>query len=137
MNHIHTCKVDEAASGKVAQMVVHLCRALIILAHGVRQASVGVGADVAVGDVSQALQVGPHLRSPQRTVQPNGERLAVLHASVKRLRGLTREGAAASVGDGSGDDEREAGAEFGLGVELIDGVQGSLGIQGVKNSLHH
>ena len=125
--------VDHAVGRKPADELGHLFGRLIVSAKRVRQASVGVAMDVAVGDAGELLQEGSHLRSTQRAVDPNGERTRVLDGDVKRLDRLTRQGSAALVDDGDGEDERKPDAL--LFRHVVDCAKRGLRIERVENRL--
>jgi hypothetical protein len=104
------------------------------VAHRVGQAGVGVAADVGVaGDLRQLLNVGPHQRGAQRAVQADGQRPGMAHAVPEGAHRLAGEDAAGGVGDGAGDDHRQAFA--GLLHQLVDGEDRGLGIERVEDRL--
>mmetsp|Transcript_22181 Transcript_22181/g.87376 ORF Transcript_22181/g.87376 Transcript_22181/m.87376 type:complete len:833 (-) Transcript_22181:42-2540(-) len=133
-HHVHQACLDELAedgSGHVGRLVV--------LAEGVGETRVGVAEHVAVRNGRHLLDERPHLRGTQCAVQSNAEGLGVGDAGVECLGRLAGEGAAAGVGDGAGDEEGEVLAALlvlGLLLELVDGVEGSLGVERVEDGLH-
>ena len=96
-----SCKVDEAASSEVTQVVEHILRRLVIASHGVGQTCVRVGTDEALGDVGQGFDVGSHGHRAQCTVEPDTQRLGVSHGDVESFGGLTGQSSAGGIGDGT------------------------------------
>lgn len=76
------------------------------MSHRVWEASVWIARDVCVGDAREFLDVGAHLRGTKGTIEADGKWTGVDEGDVEGLKGLTREGAAGIVGDGTGDHER-------------------------------
>ena len=124
-------KVHEPARSHLPQRGSGLLRLLVVGAHLVGQAGVGVAAHGAVrprGDVrDERGQVG----GAERAVEPEAERPGVLDGAVERFQCLAGEGAPAAVGDGHGDEQREGGC---LG-DAADGVEGGLGVEGIETGL--
>ena len=124
-------EVHEAVLRHLLQRGGGLLGLLVVGAHLVGQAGVGVAAHGAVrpcGDVrDERGQVG----GAERAVEAEGERPGVLDGAVERLQRLAGEGAPAAVGDGHGDEQREGGR---LG-DAADGVEGGLGVEGVEAGL--
>ena len=102
--------VDPPLGRKVSDKGRHLGSRLVIAAKRIRQAGVRVAADVAVGDIGELLDVGPHLGGPEGAVDTNGQGLGVAHGIPEGLHGLTREGAARGVGDRDRENDRPAHA---------------------------
>ncbi|MNC74167.1 hypothetical protein D3C75_1254760 [compost metagenome] len=87
-------QVEEAALGPFADMLRHLARVQVVLAEGIWQTGVGVGADMGLADAGQLLHVLAQLVRAQRTVEAEGDGFDVAKRMVEGFRGLAREGAA-------------------------------------------
>jgi hypothetical protein len=85
----------------------------------------------AFGDLAESLEVGSHVRRSQCAVKTNAERFAVRHGDVECLGGLAGQGAARSVGDRAGDDQRQT-LVTGAIVEFLDRKQSSPGNKGTR-----
>ena len=128
-----TDQVHEAAGGEVADVLLHLLGVLVVLAHFVGEAGVGVGVDVAFRDLAQSGQVGTHLLSTQGTVEADAERVGVGDAVVERFDGLAGERSARSVGDGAGDHHRQLPVK--LFADAVEGEEGGFCVEGVEDGL--
>ncbi|OIQ72029.1 hypothetical protein GALL_463520 [mine drainage metagenome] len=80
--------------GPLVQLVAGLVGLLVVLAEGVWQAGVRIGADQGVGDPRELGDVRAHQLGPQRAVQADRERLGVLDRVPEGLDRLARQGAA-------------------------------------------
>lgn len=81
--------VNEPTLGKVQNLWGHDLRALVVLAHSVRETSVRISRYVAASPVADTLQERSHLFSTQSAVQTNAKRLDVRDTGQKSLIGLT------------------------------------------------
>ncbi|KAF5290530.1 hypothetical protein FQR65_LT20636 [Abscondita terminalis] len=100
-----------------------------------RRAGIGVGADVTIGHVGQGFHMLAQIACAQGTVQTDGERLAVRHRGIEGFSSLPRQRAARGIGDGAGNHDRQACAT--LIKRFLDGKQGGLGVECVKDGFHH
>ena len=66
--------VDEAGRGEFADRRRHLLWPLVIVAEFVRQSGIGIDANQGVGDMGQFGNVGAHLRSAERAIEPDRHR---------------------------------------------------------------
>ena len=128
-----TMLTQPARSANSPRIAGHLLGRLVVLTEGVGQAGVGVGGDEAVGDPRQLGDVGTQLLGAERAVEPDRERLDVAHRVPERLGDLARQGAAAGVGDGAGDDDRPAAAV--LLEQRLEREDRGLGVEGVEDRL--
>jgi len=106
-----------------------LVRLLVVLAHGVGQAGVGICGDQGVGHPAQFGDERPHQIGPQRAVEADGERFRMSHAVPEGLRRLARQGAARAVGDGARNPDRQG--LHALVLEVLDGLDRRLAVQRV------
>ncbi len=65
--------VDQAICQPRFNLAGHIMRALVVFAHGVGQACVGIGRDPAFGDVGKFGDVGPHQLGTKRAIEPDRE----------------------------------------------------------------
>lgn len=79
--------IDQSFLGEEKVVASHVLRGVVVPAHCVRQACVGVHVDEALGHLRQPLEEGPHLRGPKCAVEAQAERLAMPHGHVKTLPG--------------------------------------------------
>ena len=108
--------VEYAFGGHIAHLRGHLPRRLVIFAHLVGKTCVGVAEHPAAGDERKFFDQRSEFLRAQRTVEPEGPKFAVLHAMVKRLYGLPREGPAAAVADRYGHGKRQVQPKFVKGI---------------------
>ena len=110
-----------------------LGRRLVVLAEGVRQAGVRVGAHPARREARELRHVGPHLARAERAVDPDAERPRVRDRHPEGVHRLARQRPAAAVRDRHREHHRQLDA---LLVEhLLDGHDGRLGVQRVEDRL--
>eukprot|EP00053_Salpingoeca_punica_P018065 m.175524 g.175524 ORF g.175524 m.175524 type:complete len:1311 (+) comp17350_c0_seq2:4566-8498(+) len=126
--------VEQAVARKVQQQIRGLARRLVVRAHGVGQAGVGVADGVGGRRAGNLLDVRAHVLGAKRAVEAETQRLCVRDAEGKGLRGLAAERAAAAVGDGAGDEDGHTQLRL-LLKELLHGEDGSLGVERVKDRL--
>mmetsp|Transcript_4876 Transcript_4876/g.16886 ORF Transcript_4876/g.16886 Transcript_4876/m.16886 type:complete len:474 (+) Transcript_4876:1973-3394(+) len=93
--------VEEPLLEERAHLRRHLVALLVVAAHGVRQTSVRVREDVAVGAAREVLDVRDHVGGAERAVEPDGERLGVRHRVPERLVRLARQCAARIIDNGA------------------------------------
>jgi hypothetical protein len=125
--------VDDARPWPTRAGVAGLVRLLVVLAHGVGQAGVGIGGDQGVGDAGHLGDVRAHQVGAQGAVEAHGERLAVLDRVPERLGRLARQGAARAVGDGAADPDRQL--LVALVAQVHDRLDRGLAVQGVGDGL--
>lgn len=129
--------VDEAEVGKLAHLLGEFVGPLVVAAHGVGQAGVGVGVHVADGrGGGERLHKGEHLRGAQGAVEANAHRLGMHDGDEEGLGRLAGEGAARVVHDGAGDDGRQPGQVRVLVPKLVNGEERRLGVERVEDGLH-
>ena len=126
--------VDETLLGEHAAFRRHLGTLLIVPAHGVGEACVGVAEHPAVGDAREVLDVGDHVLGAERAVEADGEGLGVRHGVPERLVRLAGQRAPGVVHDRAGDEDRDLLPP--LLEEEVDGEHRRLGVEGVEDGLH-
>ena len=113
----------------------HVLWGVIITTHGIGQASIGVHMDKALCCLGQSLNEGGHVLGSQGTVQTNTHGLGMANRGIESLSSLARKGSTRLVHKCPRNKHRNVQAtEF---EKLPNSIQGCLGIQGVKNGLHH
>ena len=125
--------VHQTRASELTQRVAHGGGGLVVLAESVRQTRVRMGADIRTRRSAQRLHIGTKLFGAQSTIQAHAQRFGVAHRLPERFAGLSRQGPAAGVGNGSGNHQRGPVAEFPL--QQVHGVDGGLGIQCVEYGL--
>ena len=108
-------------------------RALVIGAHFVGKAGIGIDADQRIGDVRDLIDRRPKLFRAKGAVEPEGKRLQVLHRVPEGLGRLAGEVASRKIGDRAGHHDWQFDAE--LVEHLLDGKARRLGIQRVEDGL--
>ena len=83
-----THDIDQTVLGEHGDLFGHESGAFIIFAEFIRQARIGIGADQRIGHARQFCQMRAHFRSPQRAVQPDGQRVRMAHGMPERGRRL-------------------------------------------------
>ena len=126
--------VHKATLNKWAHLLLHLLACLIVATHAVWQTSIWIRKHVAVAAVAQVLNIADHVTCAQSTVQANSKRLGVLDTVPERLVRLPAQGAPAVVHNGATHKHRETDSL--CRKILLNGVEGSLRIQGVKDRLN-
>ena len=91
----------------------------------------GITADVTGRDARQLREVRPHLARAERAVEADAERPGVLDRDVERVERLTRQRAAAAIGDRHRDHQRQPHAA--LVERLLDADQRGLGVERVED----
>ena len=122
--------VDEAVAHEALDLRGHLLGALVILAEGVRQAGIRVGADEGLRDGGDFGEMGAHRIGAERAVEADGEGGGMAHRVPEGLGRLAGERAAGQVGDRARDHDRQLDALFlehfargedrGLGVQRVE-----------------
>ena len=125
--------VHQAAAHVFAHILGKHLGCLVVAAHDVRQSGVGVGRDACLGHGGEPLEVGQQLPRPVGAVEPHGEQPRMGYRDAEGLDGLSREGAAAGVGQRARDHDGDFAAEP-LGQE-VDGVERRLGVERVEDRL--
>ena len=74
-------------------------RRLVVAAHDVRKAGVGVRRDARLGHGGQPFQIGEQLLGAVGAVEPDRKRPCMGYRSVEGLDGLSRKGASRCVGE--------------------------------------
>ena len=110
----------------------HRLGRVVIAAEFVGQAGIGMRADQRVGDAGQFGDIGAQLLGAQRAIEADGEGVGVAHRMPERFRRLARQRAARQIGDGAGNPDRQAHAQF---VErFLDGEDRGLGSSACRRS---
>ena len=125
--------VDQPLAGEAFDLRRHRLGTLVIFAHLVGQAGIGVGADQSVGNGRQLGQMRAHRIGAERAVQPDRQRPGVADGVPEGGRGLAGQGAARQVGDGAGNHDRQLDAFF---LEYLEaGEDRRLGVERVEDGL--
>ena len=123
--------VDDARLSPFADLLRHLVGVFVILAEGVGQAGVGIGADQRIGGPGDFLQMLAHGGGAERAIEADGERARMAHRMPERGRRLARQGAARAVGDRARDHDRQTATQ--LEERLLAGEDGGLGVERVED----
>ena len=107
---------------------------LVVTAHHVGKPCVRVRRDARSGHCRQPFEVGQQLLGPVGAIQSDRQQVRMRHRDGEGLDGLPREGAAAGVGERSGDHHGDRAAQ--PLAERVDGPEGRLGVERVENGLH-
>src|ERR1700686_1840543 len=91
--------IDQSLLGEFAHQRRGVASLLVVLAEGVGQAGVWIGADRDVGYAREVLDIRPQLLRPERAIQPDYGGLGVADRVPERLDRLARERSAGSVGN--------------------------------------
>ena len=125
--------VDDAISGKVADLRGHRLGTFIILAERVGQAGVRVGADERVRGSGDLRQMLSHGARAEGAIEADREGARMAHRMPEGGRGLAGKRAPRTIGDGARDHQRQAGATLG---ELLEaGEDRRFGVEGVEDGL--
>ena len=92
--------VDQSFGDVLLDLNSHLGGCLVVATEAIGEAGIGVARDVVGCARGKAFEVGLHLCGTERTVQSHREDIGMAHRGEERIEGLSREGAACSVGDG-------------------------------------
>ena len=123
--------VDETVPGEASDLGRHRLRAFVILAKGVREAGVRIGADECVCGEGDFLQVLTHRARSERAIEADRQGAGMAHRMPEGGRRLSGQGAPGTVGDRSGNHQRQTEASF--GEDLLAGEDGRLGVQRVED----
>ena len=127
-------QVQQTLPGEASQLGGHLGGGRLVAAELVRQAGVGVAGHGQRRQSGELLDPGPHLRRPERAVDPHADQPGgPLHGVPEGLDGLAGEGAAAAVGDRHRDHQGQAAAP--RLVIVVQGVEAGLQGEGVEDGL--
>ena len=126
--------VDQSAPQVLPDIFGEHFGRLVVAAHDVGKPGVGVRRDAGFGHRRQPFEVGQELPGPVGAVEADGEQFGVRHRGGERLDGLSREGAAAGVGERSRDHHGNPSPQ--LRAERVDGVEGRLGVERVEDGFH-
>ena len=108
----------------------HLGR-LVIAAHYIRKASIGMSRHSALAHCRQTLQIGQHLTRTVCTIQTHSQRLGVRHRGIERLDSLTRQRATTRIGQRARDHQRDLSAQ--LLTKLLNGIDRRFGIERIEH----
>ncbi len=125
--------VQEPLLGPLGDVLGHGLGGLVVLAELVGQPGVGVGADVGVRHPGQLLHVLAQLLGAQGAVEADADRVGMGEGVPERLGDLTREGAAAGIGNGARDHDGQVDAP--VLEERLDGEDRRLGVEGIEDGL--
>ena len=92
--------VQESCLGHLAQMVGRKLGQLVVFAHLVGQAGIGMNADIGRHEGRQPFDKRAQLRHTKRAVQSETQYRIVGYADVERLQRLSRQRATTAVVDG-------------------------------------
>ena len=123
--------IDQSGAGEFAEQFGHVVRAFVVIAEFIRQAGIRIGADESIGDAAKFLDMRAHFGGAERTVQPDGDRIGMLHGVPERRRRLAGQKTAGAVGDGAGNHHRHIDAA--RVARFRDGVDRRLGIERVED----
>ena len=112
----------------------HGFRGFVVAAELVRQAGVGMGADMHIGHARKLFHVLAQLVCAQGAVEAYAQGPRMHQGIPERLGGLAGKSAAAGIGNGAGNHNGHA---YAVVLEiLIDGEQGGLAVKGIEYRLH-
>ena len=127
--------VEPSVAGVLGEGAGHLLRGLIVAAHSVGEASIGVARGEHLGELRHALDIGTHLLAAEGAVDTAGEDVAVADRGVEGVHRLAREGTAGKVSDRAGDEEGDLGEGARL-EDAIDGEDAGLAVEGIEDGLN-
>ena len=117
-----------------AALFRHFRTLLIVTTHGVRQTSVGVRENPAVGTLAQVLNVRHHILRAEGAVQTDSHRLRVAHRVPERFVRLSRQRTTGVINNRTGDEQRKART---VGIkEFLNGKNSGLGVERIEDRLH-
>ena len=126
--------VEKPALRKLFDFAAHLVGRFVVFAHFVGQAGVRVGVDVAICNFRQRFQIRPHFAGAKRAVEADAKWLHVLHRNPERFHRLSAQGSPGSVGDGTGNHDRQVNAA--LVKKGFYSKNRRFGVQGIENRFH-
>src|SRR5262245_3604287 len=89
--------IEEAVARPAFEQTGHEFRGLIVLAHLVGKAGIGIDADISAGDVSDLIDAWPELFGAEGAIEPDRERFKMLHRIPEGLGRLAREVASRKI----------------------------------------
>ena len=122
--------IHHASAGEIADDLRHLLRRLVVFAELVRQAGVRVRSDMNRREPRYLFHMGRELFGAESAIEADRERLRVQDRIAERFDGLSRQGAAAGVGDRARNHQRQAFAC--VFEEIQAGMDRRLRVQGVE-----
>ncbi len=125
--------VDEAFLRPRFHSVRGLVRLLVILAHLVGQARIGISRNQRIRDARHLGDERPHQIRAQRAIEADRKRLRVLHRIPERFRRLARKRASGAISDRPRNPDRQMLQT--LRLQIHDRLDGSFGIQRVGDGL--
>ena len=128
--------VEQSLPGHEANPGGHLSRSLVIASHLIRQACIWVADDRERAESGHILQEREQILRPEGAVQSEGQQGIVADRVAEGLDCLTGQCPAAPVAYRYGDDCGERFIPAILLVDGLEGVDGSLGVEGVKAGLY-
>ena len=125
--------VHESLVDKILDLDGHLLWRLVILSELVRQACVGVGADVDRRQIAHLLEVGLHVRRTEGAVQTDAQQRNVLHRGEEGAERLTRESPPALARERKRKHDRQLAT---LVVHRLNGrLEARLGVERIESRL--
>src|SRR3569833_574027 len=91
--------IDETRAGELADQLGHEFRAFVVISELIEQAGIRIGADEAVGDAADLLDMRAHFLGAERAVEPDGHRPSVRYRIPERGRRLARQPRLATPGE--------------------------------------
>src|SRR5262245_55330197 len=93
--------IEEAVARPAFEQAGHEFRGLVVLPHLVGKTGIGIDAYIAAGDMSNLIDAGSQLLGAEGAIEPDRERLEMLHRVPEGFRRLAREVATGKIGDGA------------------------------------
>ena len=125
--------IHESLVDKILDLHGHLLRRLVVLSELVRQARVGVGADVEWRQIAHLLEVRLHVGRAEGAVQADAQQRDVLHRGEEGAERLTREGAPALARKRKRKHDRQLAT---LVVHRLNGrLEARLGVERIESRL--
>ena len=125
--------VDQPVARPFLEQPSHVLRRLVIFAHLVGQAGIGIDADQRVGHLRNLVDRGPKLLGAEGAIEADREWPQMLERIPEGLRRLAGEIAPRQIGDGVGQHDRQLDPH--LVEHLLDGKARGLGVQRVEDGL--
>ncbi len=126
--------VDEVLVDKGRDTLVHGMRRLVVVAHNVGEAGIGVSTYETGDEVRELSQERQHLFCAERAVEAYGEHVGMRDGSDESLQSLARQRASRSVGNGDG--EHYGQCLSGMLESETCRLQSRLCVKGVEDSLY-
>ena len=128
-------RVDEAVLGELPEEAARVGGLLVEGAELVREPRVWMAGGERRGDAREGLDDRPDLRSAERAVDADEERVSMLDRDVEGLDGLPREVAPAPVHGGEREPKRQLASL--RAEDVVDRDKRCLGVQRVEDRLDH